>query len=264
MAMHGDRKPHTGGWNNWWADLRIALVFLTRFPIRIPTHEPARPLAEVATFFPVAGALVGLCGGLVFGIADLLGLPSLLAAVLAVAAMVLATGGLHEDALADVADGFGAGGARDRILTIMRDSRVGTYGVLALILATTARIGALMTLADPTLVLAVLLAAGAASRTAAVGLMVWLPAARSDGLGATAGKPGAERFYVAATIAVLAGLLFMGIGATVTAAIVGGSVAVLLGRLALKRIGGHTGDVLGAAVQLCEIGVLLAAVAVLA
>jgi adenosylcobinamide-GDP ribazoletransferase len=245
------------------ADLRLALVFLTRLPVR-PREGDIRPLGAVAYVFPLAGAFVGLLGGLAFGVADWIGLPSLLAAIIAVAATVLATGGLHEDALGDVADGFGAGGGRDRILAIMRDSRLGTYGALALILATAARIAALATLPHPTLVLAALIAAGAASRTAATALMLWLPPARSDGLGAGAGRPVPDAVYIGITIASLAVWLVLGLGALILGAILGGGAAWLVGILAKRRIGGQTGDVLGAAVLACEIGVLLAAVIVLA
>lgn len=243
------------------ADLRLALVFLTRLPVRAPAGA-TRPLADVVYMFPLVGVIVGLLGGLAYGIADWIGLPAILAAVIAVAVLVLATGGLHEDALADVADGFGAGGGRDRILAIMRDSRLGTYGALALILATVARIAALAALGHPTPALAALVGAGAAGRTAAAGLMLWLPPARSDGLGAGAGRPTPEGIYVGITIAALIVWLMLGFRVLVIGAVLGGGLALLTGGLARRKIGGQTGDVLGAAVMACEIGVLLAAVIV--
>jgi len=243
------------------ADLRLALAFLTRLPVRLPETE-ARPLGAVAYVFPVVGAIVGLLGGLAFGIADWIGLPAPLAAVVAFTVLILITGGLHEDAVADVADGFGAGGGRERILDIMRDSRLGTYGALALILAMAARIAALAALGAPTLALAALVGAGAAARTAAVGLMFWLPPARSDGLGAGAGRPSPDGFYIALAIAGLIVLLTLGLWILLLGAVLGGGAALLVGFLARRRIGGQTGDVLGAAVMACEIGVLLAAVIV--
>lgn len=243
------------------ADLRLALAFLTRLPVRARAGD-TRPLGAVAYVFPVAGGIVGLLGGLAFGIADWLGLPAVLAAVIAIAVLVLATGGLHEDATADVADGFGAGGGRDRILAIMRDSRLGTYGALALILTTVARIAALAALNHPTLVLAALIASAATSRTAAAGLMAWLPPARGDGLGATAGRPTPDGVFVGITIAALLIWLMLGFRVLVVGAVLGTGAAWLVGRLAKRRIGGQTGDVLGAAVLACEIAVLLSVVLV--
>ena len=115
-------------------------------------------------------------------------LPPLPAAALAVAATVAVTGALHEDGLADVADGFGGGATRERKLEIMRDSRIGTYGVCALILSFILRISALTNLGDPALVTAVLVAAHAAARAPIPAFMRLVPAARTDGLSADAGR----------------------------------------------------------------------------
>src|SRR5687768_326033 len=118
------------GWHpgQWWREFRLALGFFTRLPLK----APAGPVAEAARAFPGAGAVVGLIGSLVYLLAVEIGLSGLLAALLAVAATVIAGGALHEDGLADFADMLGVRGDRERKLAVMRDSRIGSYGVLAL------------------------------------------------------------------------------------------------------------------------------------
>jgi adenosylcobinamide-GDP ribazoletransferase len=174
--------------------------------------------------------------------------------------MICTTGALHEDGLADVADGFGGGRTREDKLRIMRDSRIGSYGALALVLALLARAGALVALADPSDVLAALVAAGAVSRAALPAVMAISPQARADGLAAAAGRPHPLRAAAAALVAALLAILLLGQAAPAALlAGAGGALAVAL--LARRQIGGYTGDVLGAAQQLGEIGVLLGAVA---
>ena len=134
-------------------------------------------------------------GALALGLADRLGLPPLVCAGLAVGALVIVTGALHEDGLADVADGFGGGATRERKLEIMRDSRIGAYGAAALALSLILRVAALSALLDHGLGAAAagLILAGAASRAAALAPLALLPAARADGLGAGAGAPRRRR-----------------------------------------------------------------------
>ena len=244
-------------------DLRIAAAFLTRLPMGGGGAAAPGALAEAAWAFPIVGLGVGLVGGLVYLVAAGIGLAGWPAAVLAVAAQLLLTGALHEDGLADVADGFGGGATRDRKLEIMRDSRIGAFGVSALILALMARIAVVAELADPSPVIAVLLAAGAASRAAVVAAMNWLDPAQPDGLGADAGRPEPARVMIAGGVALLAALVALGVGAGVIALIVAAAGAAMIGALAQQQIGGHTGDVLGAVQQAAEIAFLLAAVAAL-
>jgi adenosylcobinamide-GDP ribazoletransferase len=210
--------------------------------------------------FPAVGALIGLAGGLVYGLAHWLGLPPWPAVALALATTIGATGALHEDGLADVADGWGGGRTRQDKLRIMRDPRIGTYGTIALVLALLARAGALVALADPLQVITALIAADAVSRAALPAIMVGLPQARSDGLAAQAGRPHPLRAAAAALIAVLIAVALLGQAAP--AALVGGAAGALaVAQLARHQIGGYTGDVLGACQQLAEIGVLLGVVA---
>jgi adenosylcobinamide-GDP ribazoletransferase len=247
-----DRLLHEG---------KVAVIFLTRLPLRVNGPVTAQDLAASAPFFPLAGAGLGLLAALVFTAAVGIGLPAMVAGALAIGSLVLITGALHEDGLADLADGLGGGTTPAARLEIMRDPRLGSFGVLALSLTLLLRVTVLGALATPFLVLAALLAAGTLSRAPLPVMMAVLPAARPDGLAAEAGKPAGGRAVAAvAFAAVLAGLA-LGPVAGGVALLAAGIVAGLIGALAVRRIGGVTGDVLGAAQQGAEVAVLLVAVA---
>ena len=241
-------------------ECKLALQFLTRLSVGAPPPWPPDGLAASVPMFPLVGALIGAAGALVFASGVGLGLPPMLAALLAVAAQILLTGGLHEDGLADVADGFGGGHTRADKLRIMRDPRIGSFGALALVLAVLARIGTLASLAEPALVAAVLIAGGAASRAPLPVLMAALPPARHEGLAAGAGRPHPLRAAAGVAIAVLLALALLSPAIAAGGLIAAACGALLLVPLARHQIGGHTGDVLGAAQQLAEIGFLLTAV----
>jgi adenosylcobinamide-GDP ribazoletransferase len=169
------------------------------------------------------------------------------------------TGALHEDGLADTADAFGASATPQARLTIMRDSRIGTFGACALILSLGLRWAAIASLATPARVAAALIAAHAAARAMPPLLMWSIPPARPDGLSAAAGLPPAERVAGAALLGLAALLFGLGFGRGLLAAAL--LAVCLLGMrwLALNKIGGQTGDVVGALEQVCEIVVLLVA-----
>lgn len=247
---------------DWAADLRIATAFLTRFPVRTRAEAARGALGKAGWAFPLIGIGVGLAGGAVFTIASWLGLTVWLAALFAVAAQVWLTGALHEDALGDVADGFGGGGDRQAKLAIMRDSRVGTFGVIALVLAFAARIAALAALEEAGAVLAALVAAGAVSRAGMVWLMRCLPLAREDGLAHRAGVPDNDTTAVATIIALAAAASASGIAGAVVVAVGAAFGLAAIARLALRQIGGQTGDVLGTGQQTAEILCLCALVAI--
>ena len=238
------------------------LAFLTRLPVRGASGGEGS-LARAAWTFPIVGALVGAVGALAFWGAAAVGLQPFVGGVLAVAATLLVTGALHEDGLADTADGFGAGAPRERKLEIMRDSRIGTYGVVALVLSILLRAGAVASLVEPMLVAPALIAAHAAARATLPAFMRFVPRARSDGLSAGAGKPSMTSVIIAAfvgatTLAVCFDLTAMLIALTLLVA-----AASFIAWLTLRQIGGQTGDVLGALEQTSEILVLLAAVSLL-
>jgi len=241
-------------------DGKVALAFLTRLPVRPDRPWQGADLAASVAMFPLVGILVGILGAVAFAAAAALGLPPLPAALLAIAALVCSTGALHEDGLADLADGLG-GATRAQRLEIMRDPRVGSFGVIALTLALAARAGALAALAGPAEVGAALVAAAALSRALLPAAMLALPQARADGLAARAGRPHPARVAAAVAIALLIGLLLL----PPLVAAIASAAAILAGAmvawLAFRRLGGITGDVLGGVQQLAEIAFLFSLVA---
>jgi adenosylcobinamide-GDP ribazoletransferase len=242
-------------------DLKIGILFCTRLPLVHAAPIATGDLARASWAFPVAGALVGGAGAFVYWVAFAVGLSSPPAAALALAATLAVTGCLHEDGLADTADGFGGGRDRAGKLHIMRDSRIGTYGVCALVLSLILRWSALAAIARPASVAASLLAAHVAARAVLPGFMRLVPAARPDGLSADAGRPPPQAAAAAAVLGAAA-LWFVlgpvtGMVALVLVVAAGGAMA----SLSLRQIGGQTGDVLGAVEQVGEIVILLAAAA---
>jgi len=239
-------------------DLRTGLAFCTRLPF-VSGAATGSEVARASWTFPVVGAVIGLIGALAYWLGDKMGLPPFVAATLAVAATMLATGCLHEDGLADTVDGFGGGGTAERKLEIMRDSRIGTYGASALILSLMLRAGAIASLAEPHLVMSALFAAHAGARATLPVFMRRVPLARPDGLSAGAGRPPSGT----PTIAVLLGLVALLIGLGFGGALIAASLLVLgvglLAWIAIRQVGGQTGDVLGAVEQAGEILILLVA-----
>ncbi len=241
-------------------DAALAVLFLTRLPLPLSGPLAAGAAARAMGWFPPVGALVGLAGGVVFALAGLAHLPALTAALLALAAMVWLTGGLHEDGAADVADGFGGSRDRARKLEIMRDSRVGSYGVLALVFSVAIRASALAALPDAGLAVAALVAAGALSRSGLAVVATALEPARRDGLAAAQGKPTATTTALALAFGGMIAVVALGwVGLSAIAAAAGATW--LVAETARRQIGGHTGDVFGAAQQLAEAAVLLTVVA---
>ncbi len=250
-------------WRPWAAErvheLSVSIAFSTRLPLARATPISGAAIAQAVWALPIAGIVVGVIGAVVYALADRAGLPAWSAAALAVAATLAATGCLHEDGLADTADGFGGGKTRDQKLDIMRDSQIGTYGVCALALSILLRASALASLADPALVAAALIAAHGAARAAVPVFMFFVPPARSDGLSFDVGQPQAARTAVAAAVGILALVVGLGAARAVAAVIVLAIVIALMARLSLRQIGGQTGDVLGALEQVSEIIILLVA-----
>lgn len=253
-------------------EIQSAFLLLTRLRL-FGSSAPLGQAAAAAWAFPLVGAVVGVLGGLVFLGANHAGLGIGSATLLSIAAQVLITGALHEDGLADTADGFGGGNDRERKLTIMRDSRIGSYGVIALILAFGLRYAAINELANSLIstsdeydqtvshisaVFFALIAAGAVSRAAMAAAWYILPAARVEGLAVSSGivpLPSAAAGVIIA--AAVAFLLLPVTGWLVLLAVVALLTAAMM-VLARQQIGGHTGDVLGATQQLAEIAGLLA------
>jgi adenosylcobinamide-GDP ribazoletransferase len=243
------------------ADLELGILFCTRLPLPHSAPIESAGIARAGWAFPIAGALVGLIGAAVYWLADVIGLPPLPAAALALAATLAVTGCLHEDGLADVADGFGGGATPERKLEIMRDSRIGTYGTCAVMTSLLLRGSALAAIADPSAVAAALIAAHAAARATLPMFMSLVPAVRIDGLSAGAGRPPRASAITAALLGVAAlGLAFGPVKALV-AVLLALSAIGALAWLCMRQIGGQTGDVLGALEQVSEILILLSAAA---
>jgi adenosylcobinamide-GDP ribazoletransferase len=236
-------------------DLRVAAIFLTRLPLRWPEAADAS-LSRAMRLFPVIGALVGLAGAVPQALALRLGAPPLVAAILALATMALLTGALHEDGLADTADGFGARADRARALAIMRDSRIGAFGAIALILVLGLRATALAAIGPAWLALP---AAEALGRAAAPVLMAWLPPARADGLSARTGGVAWSTAGIAALLGAAPVLLALGPLAGLAGLGLAAAGVAGLGLLASARIQGQTGDVAGSAILVAGTAVLLAA-----
>ncbi|MBZ9753886.1 adenosylcobinamide-GDP ribazoletransferase [Mesorhizobium sp. ESP6-5] len=238
-------------------DIALCLVFFTRLPLPVFDFR-GRNLAAAIWAAPIAGLVVGLIGAVVFATAERFGLATGPAAALALVATVATTGCLHEDGLSDVADGFGGGKSRGRKLEIMRDSRIGAYGAMALALALLIRWSALSQVVEPTQALFALVAAHAASRGVLGAFMHLLPPARSDGLSAGAGTVSLETAIAGAVLGAIP-LLLLGLGGAIAALILLGLFFAAFHALCLNQIEGQTGDTVGALQQLSEIAVLLVA-----
>lgn len=240
-------------------DLALAFALLTRLPVPAPR---AGRQALAAWAYPLVGIVVAGLAALAGGLALTLGLPAPLAALAALFASVMLTGAMHEDGLADTADGLWGGWDRARRLEIMRDSRIGTYGVIALVLGLAARWSALWMLFETGtgLAAAALIVAGTVSRASMPALMAGLPHARESGLSRSVGPVTARTAVVAAGLAAATAVILMGwpgLGALIWAALAAAAMAAL----ARARIGGQTGDILGATQQVVEIAVLLSLLA---
>lgn len=242
-------------------ELKIAVVFLTRWPLRVDGRIGINDLASVVHFFPVVGLLVGLFGSLVYLALSFAHLPSMPAVIVATAAMALFTGALHEDGLADTADALGALPDRARALEVMRDSRIGSFGAIALILVLTGRIAALAAFWNTLLAAAAIIAAATFSRAVLPVVMYRQPSARGRGLAAEAGRPPLGRVIGALVIGVATAIVLLpaaeAASALLVASVTGALVAWALGR----AFGGCTGDTLGAVQQVVELGFLFALVA---
>lgn len=240
-------------------DISAAALFYTRLPLSPVAPIAGADVARAGWAAPLVGAVIGLAGAAIYCLAYIAGLAPPVAAGLALAATLGLTGALHEDGLADTADGLG-GATREQTLAIMRDSRVGTFGVCALVLSLLLRAGALAALGDPLLVVPAMVASHAAARAMIPAFMRLVPQARADGLSAGAGAPPWASIVAAALLGLVALLLLAPArGAVALLAMLLATAA--LARLCMRRIAGQTGDVLGAVEQVNEIAVLLTAAA---
>ena len=232
-------------------DIPVAFSLLTRLPVPVDHARAGLRGARAGWAWPLVGAILGAVAGAVGWAAMWIGLSPTLSAGLALAVLVLMTGALHEDGLADCADGLGGGRDKSRALDIMKDSRVGAFGVVALLLALGLRWQSLALFDGAGLLVAMMLS-GAASRAVMLAVMAWMPLARSEGLSASTGQPRGVTVAIGTGLTLIAVLL---IAPASLIAIVLLPLPLII--LALRKIGGQTGDVLGGVQQLAEIGCLL-------
>lgn len=241
-------------------DLKVALLFLTRFPVQLDGTVTMRDLARAVHAFPLVGAIVGLLAGLAYAAASLVGLPPLPSALIAIVTMIVLTGALHEDGLADTADGLGAGPDRDKALAIMADSRIGSFGTLALIVSVLGRLIALAPLWEPRQVMAVLIAAAMTSRAMMPVVMLLQPSAKAGGLAAAAGRPDPLRVMIGLFLGIAAAVALLPPPTALAALLAAAGFSLLLATWLGRRLGGCTGDTLGAVQQMAELAFLLAIV----
>jgi adenosylcobinamide-GDP ribazoletransferase len=239
-----------------------AVRFFTRLPVPAWVGHSQEALDRAARYFPLVGILVGVLGGLTFLLVAYV-LPVSIALLFSMAATLLVTGAFHEDGLSDAVDGFGGGWTKSQVLAIMKDSRIGSYGALAVALMLLAKFNALYELPDDWIAPA-LVAAHAASRFCSTALIHALDYVRDDD--SSRAKPLAVRMG-AGSLAV-AGLFGLAPLALLPweAALAGLGLAALTtfiaARYFVKRIGGYTGDCLGATQQLSELAIYLGILAV--
>lgn len=256
-----------------WRNFLLALGFFTRIPVPSFIDFKETDLNHSVKYFPLVGCLVGLIGVATFYLAMQVFTHSI-AVLISMAATIFSTGAFHEDGLADSADGLGGGWAREQVLTIMQDSRLGTYGAIALFMVLMAKYQ-LLTAMHADTVMAVLICAHALSRLAAVWLMAALPYAKADTHYSAKAKPSATQvsrsdLWLANVFGLLPLLLLLALiqnslanwRATLSFALLALAAVGATWwwwRLLLKRkIGGYTGDTLGAIQQLSEIMFYLA------
>ncbi|WP_424437447.1 adenosylcobinamide-GDP ribazoletransferase [Planktotalea sp.] len=241
--------------NDFFRDALVALSLLTRLPIKLGEPDYQRS-AQAAWAYPLVGIATGAIACIAAALALLLGLPLWCVALLSLGAGAIVTGAMHEDGLADCADGFWGGWDPAMRLKIMKDSQIGTYGVLALLVTQGIRFGAVLEILSWESWVLPLIAVHVASRAVMPTVMHALPPAREAGLSHSVGRVSFEAALKAVAIGVFAlliGLGLQGIFASVIAAL------ALLGalRLAKAKIGGQTGDVCGAVQQVTEVALLI-------
>lgn len=228
-----------------------ALRFFTRLPVPARIGHGSQGLEQAARYFPAVGLLVGTLAALVFVLAEQVW-PRTLAVLAAIAATLYATGALHEDGWSDMVDGFGGGWEKSRILAIMKDSRIGSFGALALVVLLLARFCALIEL-DAALIPAALVAGHTLSRYAATSLLYGLDYVRDEGKSTPLSRRlGRGELLFGALTAGLP-LLLLPPRAALLGSLFAGLATLWLARLFRRRIGGYTGDCLGATQQLAEL-----------
>lgn len=230
--------------------LILSIQFLTRIPLKIEIEMDDKNISKSMFFFPFVGMLIGAISSAAYFIGYFAGVE--VASLFCTAALIIATGGIHIDGLSDTCDGFYSSRNRARILEIMKDSRTGTFGVIAIVLDILAKY-VLISNINAEMVLACLVISCANARLCAVMLMCFTKTARSEGLGYMFSKTKNKKYFFAGFLlyAVIISAVFNPIYAvTLAAALI---ASILIAWKSYKTIGGLTGDVYGASIEICEI-----------
>ncbi|HEY1145048.1 MAG TPA: adenosylcobinamide-GDP ribazoletransferase [Allosphingosinicella sp.] len=247
-------------------DTARAVAFLSRIPM--PPWLFAGydgKLGRLVRVFPLAGLAIGALPALFFLIMLVFHADRLMTALVALAVQTVLTGALHEDGLADTADGIGGGKSREQSLVIMKDSRIGSYGAIALFLSFALRASALAAIAREASPFAATLAIPAVAALSR-GAIAWhwqrLPAAKRDGLAASAGSPAEAAMQIALVSAGFATAILvwpaLGLQPLVSILLGAGIATLAFTWVIRRRLGGHTGDTLGATQQICEVAAFCA------
>ena len=246
--------------------LVLAVHFLTRIPTPFEIDYSPERLNAASRYYPIVGAIIGTVAALAFGIANL-ALPTIVAVLIATAATALLTGAFHEDGLADTFDGISGAYDRARSLEIMTDSRIGTFGALALIIVISTKVAALSSLSDTTTIITALIAAHIISRTSIVIVQATSTYARETGIAGPQNQPFKPINTIIATLTALVTIAALALIVSPSAALLATASAItghILIRLYFQpKLKGHTGDTLGATQQITELAIYIALAATL-
>ena len=231
-----------------------AFSLLTRLPTPEPTFSTTSPAAEAGWAYPIVGIFIALLASAIGFSLTFLGFDSGIVAGVVVISIIFFTGGMHEDGLADSADGFWGSWEPARRLDIMKDSHIGTFGVIALFFSLLLRWYCIKISIEGSFFFTSLIIATTLSRSAIPLIMSILPNARQDGLSAKTGQPSNITILVAIAIGASTTLLFSGWAGIIiiTVFLLTLGIAMLLSR---SKIGGQTGDTIGASQQLAELSI---------
>ena len=240
-------------------DILLALTFFTRIPIRFIVKYD-RTLMQACWCFPLIGASIGLVGGTFLYLLLVIQIPVAISAVITICFIVILTGALHEDGLADTADGLGGGEDKKSKIEKMRDSRIGSYGVLAILLLTLIKLNALISLATEKpyeISFLSIICAHSLSRFSIIVIPYFSIPASNEGLARYAGKPATRGIIGSFLITSILILMLLPFDQAILSAVLAILVAGAVGLLASFQIKGYTGDILGAAQQVSEVTVLV-------
>lgn len=243
-------------------DIAAAFTLLTRIPLPVDHQAAGKRAAEAVWAYPLVGAVLGAIAALVANFALWLGVPVGITAALTIFVLALATGALHEDGIADCADGLAGGQTPQKRLSIMKDSRIGAYGAVALILVLLARWSGVAALIETGSLFWPMIAVGTVSRLPMIAAMTLMEHARNDGLSASVGRPPAQSLGLALGITLIILLISLGIVGLSLLLWVGLATLPLF-LVAQRLIGGQTGDILGGSQQIGEVAALATTVALL-